>query len=104
VLELRMETTEPAVGNTAGDGVRHPAYGVLGGRDGLPHRYRLMARGKTRVLQTKEVGVPIPPGAVFLVESMGGGGYGSPAKRSPEARTADRANGFVSARSRRRNA
>ncbi len=101
VLELRMETTEPALGNTAGDGVRHSAYGVLGGRDGLPHRYRMIARGKTRVLKTKEAGVPIPPGAVFLVESMGGGGYGPSASRSREARAADRANGFVSARPRR---
>jgi N-methylhydantoinase B len=101
VLELHMETTEPALGNTAGDGVRHPAYGVLGGRAGLPHRYRMIARGETRMLKTKEVGVPIPPGAVFLVESMGGGGYGPPAKRSPEARAADRANGFISNRPRR---
>jgi N-methylhydantoinase B len=61
----------------------------------------MIARGKTRVLKTKEVGVPIPPGAVFLVESMGGGGYGSPARRSREARAADRVNGFVSARPRR---
>jgi N-methylhydantoinase B len=95
-----METTGPALGNTAGDGVRHSAYGVLGGRDGLPHRYRMIARVKTRVLKTKEVGVPIPPGAMFLVESMGGGGYGPPAKRSAEARAADRVNGFVSGRSR----
>ncbi|HWN16805.1 MAG TPA: hydantoinase B/oxoprolinase family protein, partial [Candidatus Dormibacteraeota bacterium] len=101
VLELRMETTEPALGNTAGDGVRYPAYGVLGGKDGLPHRYRMIARGQTRVLKTKEVGVPIPPGAMFLVESMGGGGYGPPARRSSEARAADRVNGFVSGRPRR---
>jgi N-methylhydantoinase B len=96
-----METTEPALGNTAGDGVRYSAYGVLGGKDGLPHRYRLLSRGKTRVLKTKEVGIPIPPGAVFLVESMGGGGYGPPARRSPEARAADRVNGFVSEKPRR---
>jgi N-methylhydantoinase B len=60
----------------------------------------MMARGRTRVLKTKEVGIPIPPGALFLVESMGGGGYGPPARRSPSARTADRANGFISARRR----
>jgi N-methylhydantoinase B len=53
--------------------------------------------GRTRVLKTKEVGIPIPPGAVFLVESMGGGGYGPPARRAAAARAADRANGFVSA-------
>ena len=97
-----METTEPALGNTAGDGVRYSAYGVLGGKDGLPHRYRMIARGQTRVLKTKEVGVLIPPGAMFLVESMGGGGYGAPARRAPEARAGDRVNGFVSGRARRR--
>jgi N-methylhydantoinase B len=102
VLELRMETDAPALGNTAGDGVRHPAYGILGGRPGRPHRYRMIARGRTRVLKTKEVGIPIPPGARFLVESMGGGGYGPPTRRSPASRAADRANGFTSTRRRPR--
>src|SRR5207244_1137163 len=41
VLELRMETTEPARGNTAGGGVRHPSHGLLGRRDRLPPRYLL---------------------------------------------------------------
>jgi N-methylhydantoinase B len=43
----------------------------------------------------------VRPGDVFFVESSGGGGYGPPAKRSPEARAADVANGFVSPRRRR---
>src|SRR5262249_35066233 len=72
VLELRMETTEPARGNTAGDGARHPAYGILGGRDGLPHRYRMLTKGRSRTLKTKEIGIPILPDTVFLVDSAGG--------------------------------
>src|SRR6201984_3727779 len=36
VVEMVVETAEPAVGNTAGDGVRHGACGILGGGDGLP--------------------------------------------------------------------
>jgi N-methylhydantoinase B len=95
VLELGMETTAPALGNTAGDGVRHAAYGVLGGRDGLPHRYRMISGRRTRVLRTKEAGIPIPPGTLFLIESAGGGGYGPPGRRSPAARVADQENGFV---------
>ncbi len=98
VLRLRMETKEPGVANTAGDGIRHPSYGILGGEDGLPHRYRLLSRGKERYLKTKEVGVPVMPGDVFLVESAGGGGYGPPARRSPAARVSDVENGFVSPR------
>ena len=81
-LTLKMETTEVAKGNTAGDGVRHPSYGILGGKDGLPHRYVLVAGGKRRVLKTKEVGIPIPPGAVFDIVSAGGGGWGKPSRRS----------------------
>lgn len=95
VLRLRVETTEPAVANTAGDGTRHPSYGVLGGEDGLPHRYRLLEGDRERVLKTKETGIPVPPGAVFLVESAGGGGYGPPAARSAQARQSDLDNGFV---------
>jgi N-methylhydantoinase B len=102
VLRLRMDIDEPAVANTAGDGVRHAPYGLRGGQDGLPHRYRLLSRGRTRVLRTKEVGIPVRPGDVFLVESSGGGGYGPPAQRTPEARERDRANGVVTRAGRRR--
>ncbi len=102
VLRLKMETKEPGVANTAGDGVRHPSYGTLGGEDGRPHRYRLLSKGKERYLKTKEVGIPVMPGDVFLVESAGGGGYGPPAKRLASARASDVANGFVTARTARR--
>ena len=96
VLRLRIDTKEEGVANTAGDGVRYPSYGILGGKDGLPHRYRLQSRGrKDRVLKTKEVGVPVRPGDVFFVESAGGGGYGPPGKRSRVARAQDRDNGIV---------
>jgi N-methylhydantoinase B len=97
-LVMRAETAEPAVANTAGDGVRHAPYGLFGGRDGAVHRYRLVSRRRTRVLRTKEVGIPVMPGDVFLIESSGGGGYGPPAKRDPAARAADRDNGFVTSR------
>ena len=102
VLRLKMETKEPGVANTAGDGVRHPSYGTLGGQDGQPHRYRLLSKGKERYLKTKEVGIPVMPGDVFFVESAGGGGYGPPAKRLASARASDVANGFVTARPARR--
>jgi N-methylhydantoinase B len=96
VLELHAEIAEPARANTAGDGTRHAPYGILGGKDGLPHRYRLRSRGRRdRALRTKEVGVVVRPGDVFLVESGGGGGYGDPRRRAPEARAYDRENGFV---------
>jgi N-methylhydantoinase B len=95
-LDLVVEIKEPALGNTAGDGVRHGACGLLGGKDGLPHRYVLRSRGRpARVLKTKEVGIVIRPGDVLAVRSGGGGGWGPPARRAPEARRRDLENGFV---------
>jgi N-methylhydantoinase B len=97
-----VETGEPARANTAGDGVRHGACGMAGGADGAPHRYRLLSRGKTRALRTKELGIEVKPGDVFLVESGGGGGWGDPRRRTREAHEADIVNGFVSSHGRPR--
>ena len=69
---------------------------MLGGKDGLPHRYVLYSDGRQpRVLKTKEVGIAIRPGDVFKIELGGGGGWGDPAKRDPAARERDMTNGFV---------
>ena len=95
VLDFVVETDEPARANTAGDGVRHGACGMAGGADGHPHRYRLLSKGKLRALKTKEVGIVVKPGDVFLVESGGGGGWGPPRQRTPEQRAADVESGFV---------
>ena len=95
-LEMVVEVAEPAVANTAGDGARHGACGILGGEDGLPHRYVLKSAGRPhRALKTKEVGIVIRPGDVLDVRSGGGGGYGDPAGRSAEERARDRLLGFV---------
>lgn len=97
VLTLRMEIDEPAIANTAGDGAIYPSYGALGGDDGKPHRYTLQSGETTRVLKTKEVGIPVLPGDVFYIESAGGGGYGPAENRLASARERDLRNGFVSA-------
>ncbi len=96
ILEMAIEVAEPAVANTAGDGVRHGACGILGGRDGAPHDYRLrLPDGSERVLRTKEVGIEVPPGAVLVARSGGGGGWGDPAERDPAAIALDRAEGLL---------
>ena len=95
-LELVMETAKPATANTAGDGIRHGACGMLGGKDGAPHDYRLISSGRPpRVLRTKEVGIEIRPGDVFDVRSGGGGGWGSPDQRSAAAIARDREQGLL---------
>jgi N-methylhydantoinase B len=95
-LDLVVETEKPALANTAGDGVRHGACGLLGGNDGLPHDYRLVSRGRPpRVLRTKEVGIEIHPGDCLEVRSSGGGGWGPPTQRSQQARQRDSEQGMM---------
>ena len=92
-LELVVESEGPCRANTAGDGVRHGAAGMLGGQDGAPHHYVLArADGSERVLKTKEVGVVIVPGDTLRVLAGGGGGWGPPAGRDQAARARDAEN------------
>jgi N-methylhydantoinase B len=96
VVEMVVETAEPAVGNTAGDGVRYGACGILGGADGVPHRYTLYSEGQPpRAIKTKEVGLVVHPGDVLLLESGGGGGWSDPALRNSDATARDIENAFV---------
>ena len=95
-LVMRLETDGPAVANTAGDGVRYGAAGMLGGKDAAPHHYTLnRADGTSRDLRTKEVGIPLAPGDTLHVRAGGGGGWGPPEKRDPAARAADAAEGLL---------
>ncbi len=95
-MEFVAEISSDARANTAGDGARYGACGILGGEDGAPHRYTLLSASQPpRPLKTKETGVIIHPGDIFAVESGGGGGWGNPTDRDPAARAWDTANGFV---------
>ncbi|WP_159994487.1 hydantoinase B/oxoprolinase family protein [Roseomonas sp. 18066] len=95
-LRLHVETTTPTRGNTAGEGARYGASGLAGGADGLPHHYVLKrADGSERVLLTKETGIVIGPGEVLEVKAGGGGGWGPPEERDPEAVARDRRAGVV---------
>jgi len=97
IVEMVVETTEPALANTAGDGVVHGACGILGGADGAPHRYILYSEGREpRAIRTKETGLEIRPGDRLVLESGGGGGWGDPANRASGDRARDVQTGFTS--------
>ena len=96
IVEMVVETDEPAIGNTAGEGVRHGACGILGGTDGMTHRYTLHSgNSEPRAIKTKETGLVIRPGDRLVLESGGGGGWGDPEKRDPAAIERDVEEGFV---------
>lgn len=95
-MEMIVETETPSVANTAGDGQRHGARGILGGTDGLPHNYRQRgADGVEKQLPSKATGLPVAPGDAFVVASGGGGGWGDAAKRSQAAIADDEADGYI---------
>jgi N-methylhydantoinase B len=96
IVEMVVETTEPTLANTAGDGVVYGACGILGGADGAPHRYMLHSgNAEPRAIRTKETGLVIRPGDLLVLESGGGGGWGDSAARSDEDRAHDVQEGFV---------
>lgn len=74
---LRVETDGPAVANTAGDGLRYGARGMLGGADGDVHRYTLhRPDGTATALGSKQVGIDVPSGSRLHILAGGGGGWG----------------------------
>jgi len=95
-MRLRVEAGAGTVANMAGEGIVHGARGILGGHDGAPHDYTLLAPGAApRKLKSKEINVPVPTGSVIHVLSGGGGGWGDPAARDPAAREKDAQEGLA---------
>lgn len=78
-LWLKVETDGPARANTAGDGLRYGARGMLGGSDGAVHRYTLHTPdGRATPLGSKQIDIPVPTGSRFHIRAGGGGGWGVP--------------------------
>jgi N-methylhydantoinase B len=73
---------------------RHPARGVLGGLPGAPARVELNGRTEGFKLKGRNLA---RPGDRLRIRYPGGGGYGPPSERSPEAVRADVEAGLVAA-------
>ncbi len=98
-MRLRVEAMGLTTANTAGEGVIHGARGMLGGGDGAPHDYTLLAPDAApRQLKSKEINVAVPSGSVIHVLSGGGGGWGDPARRNPDAIARDVSEGVAAAK------
>ncbi|WP_109464634.1 hydantoinase B/oxoprolinase family protein [Albibacillus kandeliae] len=66
---------------------RFGPQGVLGGRDGTPNQVTVWQSGQPHTPEhlSKEQDIPLAPGDRVHVRTPGGGGYGDPMKRAPEA-------------------
>jgi N-methylhydantoinase B len=78
------------------DRTKFPPWGLFGGEAARPAAYVLNPGPEERQLPSK-VTTTLPPGTVLSVRTPGGGGYGPPAERDPEAVRRDVRGGKMSA-------
>ena len=93
---LRLEEGE-AVYSVLGDRAFIPPFGVDGAGPARPVRVAKVREDRTVEFDTpgKVTGHPIAEGDCVVMESAGGGGYGDPLRRDPEAVRADVVAGYV---------
>ena len=77
---------------------RHAPYGLNGGGPGSKGRFVLFRGDEMRELPSKISGIELQAGDRVRLETSGGGGWGDPAERSPEARKRDQREGYVKSR------
>jgi N-methylhydantoinase B len=92
VLEIESAIAADFELLAAFDRIEHPARGRDGGRDGAPGA-AFLASGQR--LHGKGVQT-VPAGARLVIHTPGGGGFGDPATRNPEAVRADLRKGLIS--------
>jgi N-methylhydantoinase B len=72
-------------------------HGLLSGLPGRSSRILLRIDGRARRVPTKTT-LTVPAGGDVVVETAGGGGWGPPIERDPDALAADVRDGVVTAR------
>ncbi len=72
-----------------------PPYGLSGGEPGRTGRFYLVRDGEARALPSKLANQQVERGDIVVLETAGGGGFGSPAERGDAARARDIAGGYV---------
>jgi len=89
------------------DRQRIPPWGLDGGREGRPNRWGVVQDGEEHTLKdayglvsnSKFYNLLVKKGDVIVLETGGGGGFGDPRERDPEAVRRDLREGYISARS-----
>ena len=79
------------------DRVKWPPWGVQGGQAAKPGQITVVKKSGEQEILYKSKGYPLEPGDMIIVETGGGGGYGSPLERNPEYIERDLIRGYVSA-------
>jgi N-methylhydantoinase B len=92
----RMLDCENSVMSYCSDRARSITWGINGGLPGTPHGVTLTQDGESEQMGTVFSSVPIGEGDEFVRPSSGGGGFGDPMDRDPEAVLRDVEEEYVS--------
>ena len=84
------------------DRARFPASGAAGGADGRPSRFVLVARDGSERAAPSSGRFEMKAGEGFYLDKAGGGGWGDPKERDPDALERDIEEGSVSPEAARR--
>jgi N-methylhydantoinase B len=92
-----IEALTPASASLLGDRGTVPPFGVAGGGPAALNMFtwETAAGPQTGPLVSKVTNVPLAAGQRLRLETPGGGGWGDPAARDPQAAARDRAMGYV---------
>jgi len=95
-IELLEESAEAFIFGERG---KAAPKGIAGGQDAAPNVFRFEKDGQwqTPPMVSKMLGIQLQRGQRVRLETPGGGGWGPPTERAPEARAHDVAMGYVSA-------
>jgi N-methylhydantoinase B len=77
------------------DRAKFPPWGIFGGKDGVPSKYFREKESVVTPLKSKCT-FEVEPGEIISFQTAGGGGYGDPKLRAPEAIRNDILNGKIS--------
>src|SRR5687768_13007210 len=85
------------------DRVKYPPWGVHGGKAGQSGQITVIKKSGDQEILYKSKAYPLEPGDSIIVETGGGGGYGSPHERKRELLERDLRRGYVSVEAARRD-
>ena len=102
-LDMDIRLLEDAEVTSVIDRTRTPPAGLAGGREARPNGAVVTRPDGSVIACAKATRLAMPKGTLLELRTGGGGGYGDPAERDPEAVHADLREGYVSEERARRD-
>ncbi len=81
---------------------KFPPWGMAGGGEGSPNYFQIIQKSKTTEKIRKVAAFTVHKGDIVRLTTGGGGGYGDPLERNPEAVALDVRNGYITREEARR--